>query len=118
MKLAKKVSSGALIVLLALALVTPVEAETRTGQYIGDGVTLQVRTGFTTIQSLRIVSVPARGPSAIGYTTDVFQGAGQGTFLNGNKRDSGIALERGNFTVANEDFHEVGVLYAWEANGE
>jgi len=118
MKLAKKVSCGALMVLFALALVTPAEAETKTGQYTGTGVTFSVSSGLTSILSLTIVSVPPRGPSAIGYTTDTMQGAGQGTFLNGNKKDSGIALERGNFDVASPDFNEAGVVYFWEAHGD
>ena len=119
MKLAKKASTGALVVLVALALVTPVEAETKTGQYTGSGVTIQVNTGFTSIQALTIVSVALRGPSAFAYTTDTIQqAAGPGTFLNGNKRDSGVALERGDFTVAHPDFNEAGVVYHWQAHGD
>ena len=99
--------------------VTLVEAETKTGQYTGNGGTTQVATGLGAAQALTIVSVPPRGPSAFAYTTDTIQAAaGQGTFLNGNKRDFGVAVERGNFTVTNPDFNEPGIVYYWEANGD
>ena len=119
MKLAKKASMGALVVLVALALVAPVEATTKTGQYTGNGTTTQVASTLTAILSLTIVSVPPRGPGASAYTTDTIQQAvGPGIFLNGNKPDHGIAVERGNFTVTNPDFNEPGVVYFWEANGD
>jgi hypothetical protein len=121
MKLTKKVSSGALMVLFALALVTPVEAETKTGQYNGNGTTTQVSLNgqLNGIKSLTIVSVAPRGPSPFAYTTNAIQAAlGQGTFLNGTKKDTGVAIEVASFTVTNEDFNEEGVTYHWEANGD
>lgn len=119
MKLAMKRSVGALAVLVALALVTPAEATTRTGQYTGNGTTTQVNTGLIGLKSLTIVHVSPRGLSNFAYTTNAIQvSLGPGTFLNGNKKDIGVAIEVGAFTVTAPDFNEDGVLYHWEANGD
>ena len=107
---------GALSLVFTPAFVTPVQASTRSGFYIGNGQTTQVNSGLATIRSLRIVSVPERGPASIAYTTNLFGWAG--VFLNGDKKDTGIALEAGNFTVCNLDFNENGVIYHWEANSD
>lgn len=102
------------------ALVAPQSSSgIRTGQYTGNGTTIQVSTLLTSIQSLRIVSLPLRGPVSEAYTTTTIQqAAGQGTFVNGNKRDGGVALERGNFTVTSPDFNQEGLVYHWEAHGD
>lgn len=92
---------------------------TKTGQYTGNGSTTQVATGLVQILSLQIVEVAARGPSAQAYTTNAIQSAaGAGTFLNGQKRDSGIAIERGTFTVTSADFNVSGTTYFWDADGD
>jgi hypothetical protein len=119
MNLRKWMYFSAPILLFTLAPITPVGAETRTGQYFGNGGTTQVVSGLVTIRSLRIVTVPSRGPVSEAYTTNTIQlAAGQGTFVNGNKKDTGVAVEAGNFTVTNPDFNEPGVIYHWETHGD
>jgi hypothetical protein len=118
----------AVVLALALLLVTeflPMRTRAqsssgvRTGLYIGNGGTTQVTTGLAVIRTLQIVEVASRGPSAIAYSTNTIQTtSGSGTFLNGQKRDSGIAFEVGNFTVANADFNTNGSVYHWEAHGD
>lgn len=92
---------------------------TKVGQYTGNGTTTQVASGMTQILSLQIVEVAARGPSAIAYTTNTIQNTnGSGTFLNGQRKDNGVAIERGNFTITSPDFNVSGTAYHWEANGD
>jgi len=117
-------------VVLALALLLVVEflptrtraqssSGVKTGQYTGNGSTTQVTTGLAVLRSLQIVEVAPRGPSAFAYTTNTIQLVnGSGTFINGNKRDSGISFEAGKFTVQNADFNASGSIYHWEAHGD
>jgi len=92
---------------------------TKTGQYNGNGTTTQVNTGLTALKSLTIVEVAARGPSSMAYTTNVIQtGLGQGTFVNGGKKDQGVAIEGATFTVTNPDFNVNGTTYHWEGRGD
>jgi hypothetical protein len=91
----------------------------KTGQYTGNGGTTQVNTGLAVLRSLQIVELPFRGPSSFAYTTNTIQATyGSGIFINGNKRDSGVAFEVGNFTVTNADFNISGSIYHWEAHGD
>lgn len=129
MKVAKKANLGVLVLVFTLlgavilvftpALVTPVQARTvRTFQYTGNGGTTQVASGMAVIRSLRIVTVPQHGQASQAYTTYTIQQGSPGTFLNGNRRDTGISLEAGNFTVIHPEFNEIGVVYHWEAHGD
>ena len=110
--------AGALSLVFTPAFVRPVEAQTTaTGLYIGHGNTqcIQLLTGLVANRSLRIVTVPERGRASVAYATNTF--GYLGVFLNGDKKDTGITLDFGSFTVCNLDFNENGVVYYWEVNG-
>jgi hypothetical protein len=103
----------------ALAAPAVAGATTKTGQYTGNGTTTQVATGLAAIRALRIVNVPAHGPSIEAFTTNTIQSAnGTGTVLVNGRRDTGVALEAGNFTVTHPDLNESAVVYHWTADGD
>lgn len=102
----------------ALAVPAAAGATTRTGWYIGNGNVTQVLTGLAVVRAFRIVSVPAHGPSVEAFTTNTIQLFNGPTALVNGKRDDGVSLEAGNFTVTNPDLNEIGVVYHWVADGD
>lgn len=101
----------------ALAVPAAAAATTRTGRYTGNGNTTQVLTGLAMGRALRIVSVPAHGPSVEAFTTDRIQLDQPGAALVNGKRARGVELEHTSFTVTNPDLIESGVVYYWVADG-
>lgn len=117
-KLLKTVFIGGLTFALTSVLAIPASAAVTSGTYIGTGTTQRVDTNLATIRVVRIYEIPTHGQGAFAYTSDAMQALGQGTFLNGTKRDTGITFNASNFVVNNPDFIQVGVVYAWDAGGD
>ena len=115
----RHVLAGTLILALALALTSAAEAQIRTGNYTGSGADETIQTGLTTTRSFRVVELPAHGRGAEGYATKTIQQAEIGAFLNGNRKDTGIAFETPTqVIISNSDFIVSGARYHWEAAGE
>ena len=104
----------------ALAAPAVASAAEKTGQYTGNGLAaVQVAAGLTQILALWIVLVPEHGPGLEAFTTDTIQSVnGQGTCLVNGRRDFGVEIVRGAFTVTNADLNQSGVVYHWVAIGD
>ena len=104
----------------ALAAPAVASAAEKTGQYTGNGLTnVQIATGLTQILALWIVLVPEHGPGVEAFTTDTIQATnGLGTCLVNGRRDFGVEIVRGVFTVTNADLNQSGVVYHWGAIGD
>ena len=91
----------------------------RTGNYTGSGADETIQTGLQTTRAFFITELADRGPSVSGYTTNTIQAEQRGAFLNGNRKDTGIAFETPQTVViSNRDFIASGSRYHWEARGE